>query len=291
MQYTQHPLSAAFPAMSDTEFQELRDSIDNIGLQNPITLLDGMVLDGWNRYRACEELGMTCATVQLADGVDPRDFVMAQNGARRHITQAQIAVATVTVYQWKPVGNPAFSQLGTECPIAEKQKSAAELAEIAGVHLNSIKQAKAVTTKAAPAVVEAVKRGELGLPKAAAIARLPKEQQAEAMTKPVERPRKPSAQKRDDDETDHAAIAQEMKDAVVAIAEECEELKDKLALAAVDATHEERKMYAERIDGYREQVRALEKELDAVKAVRDALLAENAELKKQVIYMKKQMGA
>ena len=290
MQYTQHPLSAAFPAMSDTEFQELKDSIDNIGLQNPITLLDGMVLDGWNRYRACEELGMACATVQLADGIDPRDFVMAQNGARRHITQAQIAVATVTVYQWKPHGGASYAlgAMRTECA---SLKSTAELAEVAGVGERTIKQAKAVTTKAAPAVVEAVKRGELGLPKAAAIARLPKEQQAEAMTKPVERPRKPSAQKRDDDETDHAAIAQEMKDAVVAIAEECEELKDKLALAAVDATHEERKMYAERIDGYREQVRALEKELDAVKAVRDALLAENAELKKQVIYMKKQMGA
>ena len=33
--YTQHPLSAAFPAMSAEDFQALTDSIDNIGVQNP----------------------------------------------------------------------------------------------------------------------------------------------------------------------------------------------------------------------------------------------------------------
>ena len=36
--------------------------------------------------------------------------------------------------------------------------------------------------------MEAVKRGELGLPKAAAIAKLPREQQAQAISKPLPRP-------------------------------------------------------------------------------------------------------
>lgn len=52
MIYTQHPLSAAFPAMQSDEFQALVDSIESIGVQNPITLLDGMVIDGWHRYKA-----------------------------------------------------------------------------------------------------------------------------------------------------------------------------------------------------------------------------------------------
>ena len=63
--YAQHPLSAAFPAMTPEEFQELKDSIENIGVQNPITLLDGMVIDGWHRYSACLELVMECPVVEL----------------------------------------------------------------------------------------------------------------------------------------------------------------------------------------------------------------------------------
>lgn len=197
--YTQHPLSAAFPAMTAEEFQELKDSIENIGVQNAITVADNMVLDGWNRYRACIELGMDCPVAELAPDTDPRDFVMAQNKARRHVNKAQLAMATTAVYAWRPVGNPAFSQLHTECAIAgesdagctlnvQAPKSTAEMAEIAGVHRNTIVQAQTVTAQAAPAVVDAVKRGELGLPKAAAIAKLPPDQQAQAIHKPLPRP-------------------------------------------------------------------------------------------------------
>ncbi|MBV5294720.1 MAG: hypothetical protein JZU58_20455 [Curvibacter lanceolatus] len=182
MNRVQHPLSAAFPAMSPADFEALRDSISNIGVQNPITLLDGMVLDGWHRYTAATELGMTCPEVDLAPTNDPRDFVLAQNKARRHVTQAQLALATTAVYDWMPEGNPGFVQLDTECPVA---KTTAELAQIAGVHPNTIKQAKAVQKRAAPEVIEAVKRGDVGLPKAAAISKLPQEQQASALTAPT----------------------------------------------------------------------------------------------------------
>ena len=181
MSLKQHPLSAAFPAMPADDFAALKDSIGNIGVQNPITLFEGMVLDGWHRYTAANELGMDCPVVDLGD-VDPRDFVLAQNKARRHVTQAQLAMATTAVYAWKPVGsNQHANRVGTECP----PKSNAELADAAGVSEKTIKQAKAVQTKAAPEVVEAVKRGEIGLPKAAAIAKMPKEEQAAAIHKPT----------------------------------------------------------------------------------------------------------
>ena len=70
-------------------------------------------------------------------------------------------------------------------------KTNAELSKISGVHANTIKQAKAVQTKAAPEVVEAVKRGEIGLPKAAAISKLPKDQQVAAINKPISKQEKP----------------------------------------------------------------------------------------------------
>lgn len=188
-QYQQHPLSAAFPAMSEEEFQTLKASIEEIGVQNSITLFEGMVLDGWNRYRAAHEALMSCPSVELAEGVDPRDFVLAQNKARRHVTQAQLAMATTAVYAWAPAGKP---KLHTECAV----KTTSEMAGIAGVHRNTIVQAQAVQAKATPEVVEAVKSGAIGLPKAAAIAQLPRDEQGAAIHKPLSeiKPKKPDAE-------------------------------------------------------------------------------------------------
>ncbi|MFA9288059.1 hypothetical protein ACCQ08_25000 [Comamonas sp. SY3] len=166
--------------MSADDFQNLKDSIAEIGVQNPITLFEGMVLDGWHRYNAANEVLMPCPHVELAAGTDPRHFVLAQNKARRHVTQAQLAMATTAVYDWKPAHR---EKAHIECELPAKTN--AELAAIAGVHANTITQAKAVQTKAAPEVVEAVKRGDIGLPKAAAIAKLPKEEQAAAIGKPI----------------------------------------------------------------------------------------------------------
>mgnify|MGYP001548371571 CR=1 FL=1 len=183
MNFKQHPLSAAFPAMGADDFQVLKDSIMEIGVQNPITLFEGMVIDGWHRYTAAQELGSECPTIELESWVDPRAFVLAQNKARRHVTQAQLAMATTAVYEWMPVGKP--SEGNSTSNVELKPKTTAELAAISGVHANTITQAKAVQTKAAPEVVEAVKSGTIGLPKAAAIAQLPKEEQAAAISKPV----------------------------------------------------------------------------------------------------------
>lgn len=265
--------------MSADEYQSLKDSINEIGVQNPITLFEGMVIDGWHRYSAANELGMECPTVELGD-VDPRDFVLAQNKARRHVTQAQLAMATTAVYAWKPVGNPAFSQSGTECPIA---KSNAQLAEAAGVSEKTIKQAKAVQTKAAPEVVEAVKRGEIGLPKAAAIAKLPKEQQAAAIHNPA-----PKAVP----EAPPAPANHELEEAVSTINElaaENDQLRDRVAVAAMSGTDEERAMAAETIAELREQIKTLEAELDAVRTSRDTFQRQNAELMKQVRLQQKQI--
>jgi hypothetical protein len=198
--YTQHPLSAAFPAMPDDAYVELRDSIKVVGVLNPITLYQGMVLDGWHRYSAAQELGMNCPTVELADWIDPKDFVMAQNKLRRHITAAQLAIVTVAVYRWYDHGANRHTmpqktevaaaavaaneemKVGTQCP---SRKTTAELSEISGVGERTIKQAKAVQAKAVPEVIDAVRRGDMGLVKASGIAKLPQAEQVAAMCAPA----------------------------------------------------------------------------------------------------------
>ena len=176
MIYTQHPLSAAFPAMQADEFQSLVDSIESIGVQNPITLLDGMVIDGWHRYKAATSLGMDCPTVEL-DDKDPRDFVLAQNKARRNLTASQRAAAVTSVYQWRPHGDQRSAVT------ADRVKTTKELAAIAGVGTRSIEQAKTVQATGVKAVQDAVKTGSVSVEVAAAVAKLPAKEQKKIAAK------------------------------------------------------------------------------------------------------------
>jgi ParB-like chromosome segregation protein Spo0J len=173
--------------MSSDEFQNLKDSIDVNGVLNPITIYEGMVIDGWHRYKAAHELGVACPETVLEDWIDPKDFVLAQNKNRRHITIAQLAVATAQVYQWRDVGRPENTALSAEL------KTSAELAEISGASERTINQAKSVLRNATPEVQEAVKSGKIGLSKAQKIAKLPKDQQAGAIDKalPKQAPERP----------------------------------------------------------------------------------------------------
>ena len=196
--YQQHPLGAAFPEMSPEDYQALKDSIEDIGVQNPITLFEGMVIDGWHRYKAASELLMDCPSIEL-DDVDPVDFVWAQNRPRRHLPLSAWALIEVSLAKWRSAGRPntalsaGFPKTdGNTALSAGFPKTTAEMANAVGAKERTIYQAKTVHEHAAPEVVEAVKRGDIGLPKAAAIAKLPKNEQAAAIAKPLPKPAKPA---------------------------------------------------------------------------------------------------
>ncbi len=277
MIYTQHPLSAAFPAMQAEDFQALKDSIENIGVQNPITLLDGMVIDGWHRYRVATDLGMECPSVDLGGDIDPRDFVLAQNKMRRHITVAQLAMAANAVYQWRAAGRPAGNSAGT----AELKQP--EIAKNAGVSVRSLRQADEVAKNAAPVVIEAISRGDVGLEKAAAIAKLPQSEQAAAIHKPLPKAKPAPVSDRDAHELEEAAVA------INELAAENEQLRDRLAVEAMDASEDEKTAAAQTIAELRHQIRTLEAELAATRASRDGYQRQNSELMKQVQIQQRQL--
>ena len=278
MAYQQHPLSAAFPAMSTEDFQGLKDSIENIGVQNPITIFEGMVVDGWNRYKAANELGMDCPSKELDAWIDPVAFVRAQNKDRRHLPLSAWALIEVSLREWKPSHRPDKGELSS--PLRASNQ---EMADAVGVTKRTIQQAKAVQSNATPEVIAAVKSGEIGLPKAAAIAKLPKEEQAAAIHKPA-----PKAAP----EAPPAPANHELEEAVSTINElaaENDQLRDRVAVAAMSGTDEERAMAAETIAELRSQIKTLEAELDAVRTSRDTFQRQNAELMKQVRLQQKQI--
>lgn len=72
------------------------------------------------------------------------------------------------------------------------------------------------------------------------------------------------------------------KEAIDMLMAENEQLKDRVALAAMDGTEEEKAQAKQTIDELREEIRLLKIELTAVKVSRDTFQSECAQLKRQV---------
>ncbi len=103
---TRHPLSAVWGDMPADEYQELVESIREHGLlDRMIWTLNGQVLDGWHRYRACLEAGNDQYMVlDWPGGNDPVERVIAKNALRRHLTVSQRASAIAACQQWRRQG-------------------------------------------------------------------------------------------------------------------------------------------------------------------------------------------
>lgn len=88
MKYEPHPLSEGIPPIEGKDFDALVKSIKERGLIDPITLYEGAILDGCNRYRACLEAGVEPRTTKF-NGHNPEMYVLDRNLHRRHLTNAQ----------------------------------------------------------------------------------------------------------------------------------------------------------------------------------------------------------
>jgi hypothetical protein len=189
--------------------------------------------------------------------------VIAQNRHRRHITQAQLAMAAAKVYEWFQHGGARVST-HTGCAL----KSNEQIAMTAGVHRNTVAQAKTVQREAATEVIEAVKRGEIGLRKASAIAKLPKEEQAAAIEKPMPKPTEtPPEEEYTELDAAHDHITS---------------LQAELVVARMSSTDtEEQQQAAQLIEQLQAEIKTLTATLRATEQSRDFYMNENAQLKKQ----------
>jgi hypothetical protein len=266
MELTQHPLSAAFPAMSAEDFQALKDDIEVNGQREPVMIFEGMVLDGWHRYRACTELGLKPQQFTFGDD-DPVAFVKSQNLHRRHLTASQRAAAVVACSAWAPTHRPKKDAPGA--PFSTK----AELAKEAHVSERTIAQAK-VAHKAG--LTDAVKEGALTVKEAAKIASgqpAPKKEKRE-----LPQPSQPESE-------DQLSEAQHT---ITELAQENEQLRDKLAVESLMDSEEAKTQTTETIRELRALVKTLEAENAALKVSRDTYQREASEAKKSAIYWRRQ---
>lgn len=178
MSYTQHPLSAAWPSMPENDFSDLCADMKANGQRVPIVIYEGMVLDGWHRYRACVAAGIEPMTEPFPEGHDPRAFVKSLNGHRRHQTASQraLAFAEVDRFAWAPPGRPTNPAAAAGFPATTAQR-----AKEADVSPRTLQMAETVVANAAPVVKEAVRSGAVSVETGARIAKLPKSMQGSAL--------------------------------------------------------------------------------------------------------------
>jgi len=94
MKKENHSYANIFPMLAGVELEELIVDIGQNGLNNPIILHEDQILDGRNRYLACQRSGVT-PRFETYQGSDPLSFVVSENLHRRHLTPSQRAAVAV----------------------------------------------------------------------------------------------------------------------------------------------------------------------------------------------------
>jgi hypothetical protein len=167
-----HPLAALFPLMQGREFDELVADIKANGLLEPIWLHGGQILDGRNRWRACEAAGIKDPPTRVYDGDDPLIFVLSMNLRRRHLTEAQKAVLALDIL-------PQLEERARRRMLAtQNNRSAKEIipeqgsgqardqaAAAVGVNARYVQSVKRIAREA-PHLIEPMRAGALSVPQA-----------------------------------------------------------------------------------------------------------------------------
>lgn len=155
-----HPAADFFSLHEGEPLHILAERIKLNGLLEPIVMLDGLILDGRRRWRACIMAGVEPITMDFYDRpesatISPADWVWDKNFARRQLGLGEQAIAAAR-----------YKQYLRDHPNGERL---ADVGPKAGVAKTTLDKAEKVLAKAEPEVVAAVESGEVSLNDAAKI--------------------------------------------------------------------------------------------------------------------------
>lgn len=286
-----HPLSAAWPEWQSTDFKELVASIKEFGVEEPVKVYEGKILDGWHRYTAWLEAVQTnpaakCPSEEFAGTLEEAAGFVKRRHMRRNITKEAEAQALVRGDEYVRSRAP------------ELAKSAQQLAEEGGMSVRTIERARVIERKAIPKVKDALDAGEIKTREAEKIARLPADQQEQA----VAAPRAPVARQATPQRTEGGAwraaepTLKPVRPVIGASVEALDELRERNAvlveefdrvndeLTAFKQAHGDEGQQAEAHAEIKELRKELNNALHRVEVLtdaRDAAIAEANELRKQ----------
>lgn len=152
-------LANLFPLLEAKDQDKLVEDIKENGQIEPVVLYQGEILDGRNRYLACQKLGIEPKTEEYT-GSDPLKYVLSKNLHRRHLTTTQRADIADEIANLSHGGDRVSEQArnSTLAPVSQ-----AQAAEALKVSVDSVKKARKIKREAAPEIIKAVKEGKMSL--------------------------------------------------------------------------------------------------------------------------------
>lgn len=264
--WKQHPLSAAFPPMSDEEVEGLLADLRANGLRDPVVIYEGMVLDGWHRVQMCPLAGVEIRTKEFPERLDPMAYVISKNLHRRSLSSSQRAAAVTACTAWAQNGYNQHTESGGD-PGSPPPSTNAQMAEMAGVSERTIQRAK----KAEKAGLgDQVRSGELSAKEAA----------TKSDVKTGGDPGSPPPKKPSKVELLQAEI-QDKQDHIKHLEDNIDDLRHELSISESATLPETEQL---------KKIDVLERKVSTLTAQVNDHLTKNSELQKRVNWLQKKLG-
>jgi N6-adenosine-specific RNA methylase IME4 len=178
-----HPFADLFPLLEGDELTALKDDIAAHGLREPIVVYKEMILDGRNRFPACQAIqgsgGPALARYAQFKGDDPLAFVLSMNLKRRHLDESQRAWIAAKIANMGQGGDGSNQHGSKAANLPVSSISQPEAARMLNVSERSVRSAAAVRDHGAKELQRAVEQRHLPVSLAAQAAKLPHGQQRE----------------------------------------------------------------------------------------------------------------
>ena len=169
-----HPYAEIFPLMEGSPFDELVADIKVYGLREKIWTYEGKILDGRNRFLACQKAKIKPEYRTFkGTGQGALAFVISANIHRRQLTDTQRAMAAARI---------ATLRQGGDSNAPRGALTQTQAAEHMQVSRRSVQRARKVIESGSKQLQHAVESGDVPLTMAAAVTELPKSQQLAAAT-------------------------------------------------------------------------------------------------------------
>jgi hypothetical protein len=199
--YEAHPASELFPMMDIVGLAALMRDIKANGLQEPIVLWEGKILDGRNRLWACQKAGVEPRFRELKECDSPTATVLSSNLYRRQLSVSQRAMIGALAKRelkeearlrqeasrarpGQKIGQPLPENAVAAFPPPDKfGKARDHAAALVGVSGRSVEAACQVLSSEKPEIIEAVRAGRMTVNKAAQIVARRAEQQPTSVEK------------------------------------------------------------------------------------------------------------
>lgn len=139
--------------MEGEDLATLADNIKAFGQRAPITVHEGKILDGRNRWKACGMVGVEPKTKEYS-GKDALQFVLSANLHRRHLNESQRALVAAKIANLGNGKHKTSSAFVPSLPVFTQEEAAKTL----NVSARSVGDAKKVLKS--KKLAEAVESGE-----------------------------------------------------------------------------------------------------------------------------------